>query len=103
MLTNVLNNAAKFSPTTEKIKATLNYVNGNFVVKIQDKGTGISKDDLPHIFDEFYKGKGNYRSGMGLGLFLAKSIIDKHKGGIKVTSKKDKGTTVAINLPIMKV
>jgi len=103
VLTNVLNNAAKFSPTTEKIKATLNYVNGNFVVKIQDKGTGISKDDLPHIFDEFYKGKGNYRSGMGLGLFLAKSIIDKHKGGIKVTSKKDKGTTVAINLPIMKV
>ncbi|MBI2590455.1 MAG: GAF domain-containing protein [Candidatus Blackburnbacteria bacterium] len=103
VLTNVLNNAAKFSPTSQKINTTIDYVNNNFIVKIQDKGKGIGKNDLPHIFDGFYKGKGNYRGGMGLGLFLAKSIIDKHKGKIKVASLIDKGTTVTINLPKVKI
>lgn len=66
---------------------------------ISDNGTGISPDDMPNIFNSFYKGSNNYKSGLGLGLFLSKAIIDSHHGNIAISSKEKGGTAVTINLP----
>lgn len=100
VFTNILENAHKFS-TDESIISISVKKNDSFIdVKIQDRGKGIGKEDLPRVFEEFYKGKNrNEEGGMGLGLYLAKSIIEKHHGVINLFSKIHKGTTVEIKLP----
>ena len=65
-------------------------------VVIKDNGTGIDKKDLPHIFERFYKGKNSSNESCGLGLSLAKSIIEKNNGNIYVKSKVGKGSTFTI-------
>ena len=65
-------------------------------VVIRDKGTGIDKEDLPHIFERFYKGKNSSNESCGIGLSLAKSIIEKSNGNIYVESKVGKGSTFTI-------
>ena len=59
---------------------------------IEDNGEGIDKEDLKHIFERFYKGKNQSSDSVGIGLSLAKTIIEKDKGYIKVDSEKQKGT-----------
>ena len=65
---------------------------------IQDEGEGIAEDDLPYIFNRFYKGKGSSKESFGIGLALAKSIIEKQGGEIKVKSKKGEGTEFRIQI-----
>lgn len=91
---NVLNNAEKFSSKEDLIRIEL-YEDGSFLtVEIIDKGKGILKEELPYIFDEFYKGKSTETlSGMGLGLFFVKNMIQQHHGKIQISSTK-KGTRV---------
>ena len=67
-------------------------------IKVEDTGSGISKEDLPHIFDPFYSTKTEGK-GLGLGLSTVHGIIDRHMGSIDVKSKQGEGTTVIINLP----
>lgn len=99
VLSNVLENAAKYSPEGADIKLTLTKNNNQFKILVKDKGIGIPSNTLPSIFDGYIQGNNHNREGLGLGLFLAKSIIDKHKGDIIVRSKERKGTTVEIRLP----
>jgi len=99
VLHNILSNASKFSRPEDEIVVKLKLASPCLVISIQDKGAGISKEDLPKIFEGFYKGIGHYQGGMGVGLFLAKDIIDRHHGSIKVKSKENIGTTVVIRLP----
>jgi len=95
---NILENAVKYSEKNVQIKITKNK---SFVeIAISDLGKGISEEDLPYIFEGFFKGKGNVEEGMGLGLFYAKNVIQSHKGKIKITSKVDKGTLVEMQLPL---
>lgn len=98
VIINLLNNAAKFSDPTTPIILSCYHTNNKFNILITDQGQGISKEDLPYIFDGFYKGKNNQKQGMGLGLFLTKNIINMHKGSVKVKSELGKGTTVNIIL-----
>ena len=98
--TNILNNAAKYSPQTSTITVYLEKHDHHFTLRVKDEGIGIDKKDLPHIFSEFYRGKDSQADGMGLGLFLTKKIITKHKGKIMIESKKHHGTEVTITLPI---
>lgn len=100
VLINLLNNAAKFSSSSTIIKVTISCKNSSCTLAVIDKGQGISKADLPHVFDQFYKGKTGGKEGMGLGLFLSKSIIENHGGKIEVISKEGIGTTFTITLPL---
>jgi signal transduction histidine kinase len=96
---NLLNNAARFSVSGSKIEVSLNEKDRDLIVKVRDYGKGIIKADLPKIFDKFYKGKNSKPDGLGIGLYLAKTIIDRHKGTISVNSKIHKGTTITVTLP----
>lgn len=96
---NLLDNAAKFSPPESKIALFLKKEDANLVVRIKDKGKGITKTDLEKVFDRYYRGGGAKYEGLGLGLFLVKNIIEHHHGSIELKSKLNKGTTAEIRLP----
>lgn len=99
VLTNVLNNAVKFSPEKSLITLTACEKPGNFLIKIKDQGKGIAAADLPHVFEGFYRGRDHQKEGLGLGLYLCKSIIHRHQGEIKISSQLNVGTQVEISLP----
>lgn len=99
VLLNLLDNAAKFSPAKETITINLKFKPSYLVLQVKDYGKGIDKKDLPKVFEGFYKGRDPSREGMGLGLFLAKSIIEEHRGSIHIHSKVGKGTIVEVQLP----
>jgi signal transduction histidine kinase len=86
---------------TLAIKSSLNANKGVVEIKIADTGSGIAKEDLPHIFDPFYSTK-TEGSGLGLGLSTVYGIIDRHKGTITVDSAVGEGTVFKINLPVGK-
>lgn len=100
---NLLDNAAKFSPPENEISFTLKHDRTNLIAIIQDQGKGIARKDTPKIFDRFYKGDGTSHEGLGLGLFLAKNIIERHHGTINLHSRLNHGTTIEVRLPEAKV
>ena len=93
---NILKNAHEHTPVGGMIiiKITDNPLYTEFL--IQDNGTGIEKEDLPHIFERFYKGKNSSSESIGIGLNMSKTIIQKENGTIMVESIKEKGTTFTI-------
>ncbi|PIU03787.1 hypothetical protein COT44_01370 [Candidatus Shapirobacteria bacterium CG08_land_8_20_14_0_20_39_18] len=99
-----LDNAIKYSPEKTKINLSDKKTDGYISIQIADQGAGISKEDLPHLFDRFYRtDKSRTKtdvSGYGLGLSIAKQIVEQHHGSIKVESKINLGTTFVIQLPI---
>lgn len=99
VVSNILENAAKYTPDNAEIKMILSEQNNQFKIVVKDRGIGIPSAELPVIFDGYVQGRNHTREGLGLGLFLAKSIIDKHNGDIIIRSKERKGTTVEIRLP----
>ncbi|MBI4029469.1 MAG: GAF domain-containing sensor histidine kinase [Candidatus Blackburnbacteria bacterium] len=99
VIVNLLNNAAKFSPTQKPITVAVSKDKKNWIIKIIDQGIGIKKEEIKMIFESFYKGKGNFRGGMGLGLYLTKTIVEEHGGQMRILSNYGKGTTVEIQLP----
>lgn len=99
VINNLLDNAAKFSLPEQVITITLKPQLRNIILSIKDKGIGIPGKDMPYIFEKFYRIGNHSREGMGLGLFLAKSIISQHDGIISIKSKENTGTTVSIKLP----
>lgn len=95
----ILDNAAKFSSSGSQIHIVLERKKDMLYLKITDEGIGIAAKDLQHVFDGFYKGVENLRQGMGVGLMLAKYIIQQHRGRITLASEVGKGTTFVIALP----
>jgi len=96
-----LENAIKYSP--EKTEVTINSQKEKNVIKVAiiDQGVGIEGKDLPHIFNRFYRSQQSYpEEGYGLGLSIAKRIIQTHNGSIAVASEINKGTTFIITLPL---
>ena len=95
-LTNIIKNCIEHSNSSSKIDIT--YQKNDIFTKIiiQDNGCGISKKDLPHIFDRFYKAQNSSKDSIGIGLSLAKTIIEKDNGYITVDSVINKGTTFNI-------
>jgi signal transduction histidine kinase len=99
---NILGNAVKYTPKKGHIKFILTEQDDLVVFEVIDNGYGISKEDLPHIFDKFYRSADDRiteQSGSGLGLALTSEIIRLHGGEIKVTSKVDEGSHFIIRLP----
>lgn len=99
----LFDNAIKYSPKSSQIKFIALKTRKNIIFKIIDQGIGISEKDLPHIFDRFYRADNartkNGTSGYGLGLSIAKKIVESHGGKLEVSSKINNGTTFFIYLP----
>lgn len=100
-INNVIENAVKYSHSTTQVNITLEQKKSDFIIKIQDRGHGISEKDLEKIYEKYFRVSHSEVEGMGIGLFLVKSIISKHRGEVKITSKIGKGTRVDIILPML--
>ena len=97
LLQNLIQNAVKYSPAPATVKITTQYRGEAVVVKVQDFGCGIKEEDLPHIFDPFYRvEKSRNSEGFGLGLSLAYRIAKVHKGELEVSSEWGKGSTFTL-------
>ena len=99
----LLDNAVKYSPSGKQVNITVKKQRNHAVVEVIDQGEGIKKEDMPFIFDRFYRAN-KARSkeavtGYGLGLSIAKKIVELHKGSIIVMTEVDKGTTFRVQLP----
>ena len=102
VIDNILNNAIKYSPDGGKITVTMKTTDDQMILSISDQGLGIPKQDLPRIFNRFYRvdrARSRAQGGTGLGLAIAKEIIKQHKGFIWAKSEYGKGSTFTIVLP----
>jgi signal transduction histidine kinase len=100
----LLDNAIKYSPEKSAVTITEKKTDGYIKVRVTDQGIGIDEKDIPKVFHRFYRSNSarskTQASGYGLGLSIAKKIVDNHDGSIKVESEKDKGTTFIVTLPV---
>ena len=102
VIDNILNNAIKYSPDGGKITVSMKTTDDQMILSIKDQGLGIPKQDLPRIFDRFYRvdrARSRAQGGTGLGLAIAKEIIKQHNGFIWAKSEYGKGSTFTIVLP----
>ena len=102
VVANLVGNAIKFTPRRGKVGVTVDYCDETLVLRVRDTGRGIAAEALPHIFERFYRGpdvKGERRRVGGLGLAIAKSIVELHGGTITALSRPNAGSTFTIRLP----
>ena len=102
VIDNILNNAIKYSPDGGKITVSMKTTDDQMILSIKDQGLGIPQQDLPKIFDRFYRvdrARSRAQGGTGLGLAIAKEIIKQHNGFIWAKSEYGKGSTFTIVLP----
>lgn len=98
---NLLDNAVKFTPAGGKIEVLIEQESNLAKVQVADTGPGMTEDQLAHIFDRFYRGpKDNSLPGSGLGLSIARSIVEAHKGKIVVNSSPGQGSVFTVYLPL---
>ncbi len=103
VIDNLLSNAIKYTPENRTIRISVVEGKGMGVFKIEDEGIGIPEEDVPYIFDRFYrveKARTRKSGGTGLGLSIVQQIINKHDGDILIDSKLDKGTAVTVEIPL---
>jgi two-component system phosphate regulon sensor histidine kinase PhoR len=99
-LSNLLENAVKYSPPGSRVSLEVRAPEGEFQFSVQDQGPGIALQDQAHLFELLYRGKSaGVESGLGLGLAIVKRIIDAHGGRIWVTSQEGQGATFSFTLP----
>jgi signal transduction histidine kinase len=97
-VTNIIKNCIEHTPSGGKISINFSETPIYTMIKIFDNGIGIHKDDLPYIFNRFFKGKNSDKDSIGIGLAMSKSILQKQGGIIEVKSEKDKGTQFTIKI-----
>jgi signal transduction histidine kinase len=100
VLGNLLNNAMKFTPAGGRVTIHARAEKGQALLQVSDSGPGIAADRIPHLFEQFWQGKGGDRRGVGLGLAIAKGIVEAHGGRIWVDSAPGKGSTFSFTLPV---
>jgi signal transduction histidine kinase len=103
VLGNVVGNAVKFTPADGEIRVTVARHGDTAEVRVADTGPGIPADELPRIFDRFYRASSSVRSatqGTGLGLTIARSLVEAHGGTLTAESEVGRGTTFVIALPL---
>jgi signal transduction histidine kinase len=105
VIDNLVSNALKYTPSGGRVKVRATSDDNNATIEVSDTGLGIPEQDLPHIFDAFYRVRqGEYESieGSGLGLSIVKTIVEQHGGKVKVESKPGQGSTFWVILPRFK-
>jgi len=104
VLTNLLNNAIKFTPAAGQIRLALHTSNGSAIIRVEDTGAGIAPDFLPHIFERFSQADRSMTratGGLGLGLSIARWIVEAHQGTIRAQSAgRGRGAAFTISLPV---
>jgi signal transduction histidine kinase len=100
VFSNLIGNALKFTPREGRITISSESQEGAVVFAIADGGPGIAAEDLPHIFDRYWKAKDNAKRGTGLGLFIAKGIVEAHGGRIWALSQPGAGATFHFTIPV---
>jgi signal transduction histidine kinase len=101
VLTNLLTNAVKYAPDAPFITIKAHHDASDIFISVQDEGLGIHEDDLPNMFEQFFRAKTSTGiAGTGIGLNIVKQIIDYHGGDISLTSEVGVGTTFTVRLPI---
>jgi len=101
---NLLDNAIKFSPDSKSVDLDLKKEYGSVLIRVKDRGIGIQKDNLDHIFDKFFQATSPVQQsvkGTGLGLALVKHVIEAHKGRIQLESSPGQGSVFTLFLPIV--
>jgi two-component system sensor histidine kinase ResE len=102
VLTNLIDNAIRHTPGGGEVTVSLNRNTQGYLFFVQDTGSGIPEEDLPFVFERFYKAdkaRTRGKAGTGLGLAIARNIVEAHGGHIQVQSKLDQGTTFTFFLP----
>lgn len=102
VIENLIENAVKYSPTSSDVRVMVVHRDGESLIDVSDDGIGIPRDDLPHVFERFHRASNvddRRFSGMGLGLFICKGIVEQHSGRIWVESILGAGTTFHVALP----
>ncbi|HTD48202.1 MAG TPA: sensor histidine kinase, partial [bacterium] len=100
VLNNLISNALRYTPNggTVRVRCSAGPAPGQVILSVEDTGTGIQAEDLPRVFDRFYKSKDS--RGTGLGLAIAKSLVQAHGGEISAESTAGQGTTIRVTLPL---
>jgi signal transduction histidine kinase len=99
LLDNVVDNALKYGGSGRLVNITVRPYNGRVRVDISDRGGGIPADEMGRVFDKFYRVKGTQQRGSGLGLTIARKIVEEHEGTIDIKSEFGRGTSVTIEIP----
>lgn len=97
---NLVDNAAKYSPAGSRVRIEGEATGNSVEVRVTDTGIGISPENLPHVFDQYFRVEGTERRGSGLGLYLVKQIIELHDGTISARSIIGRGTEMRVKLPL---
>jgi signal transduction histidine kinase len=101
VFTNLLSNAVKYAPGTSEIRVTAWTETGNVKVSISDDGVGIDPEDVPRLFQRYFRARTSTGiAGTGIGLNLVKQIVELHSGSIEVRSARGCGSTFTVTLPI---
>jgi signal transduction histidine kinase len=102
VLTNLVMNAIKYTPEGGHIKIGVNWEIDKTIIYVEDNGIGISENDLPYIFDRLYradKSRSRFSGGVGLGLSIAKALVEAHNGTITAKSELGKGSRFTVTIP----
>ena len=103
VVTNLLANAIRYNQEGGRVNVRVERVNGHAIVSVSDNGIGISVEELPHIFERFYrvdKARTRSEGGTGLGLAICQSVVEAHGGQITARSEPQQGTTLEVRLPL---
>jgi signal transduction histidine kinase len=99
---NLLDNALKYTSDGDTIILRVDVAEADLIIEIRDNGKGIAEGDLPHVWEELYRGQEtNTIPGKGIGLSLVRMIIERHYGSVKLASQQDQGVTVTLRLPLI--
>jgi PAS domain S-box-containing protein len=102
VFTNLISNSLKFTPENGEISISLKKENNVAIYSVTDSGCGIPENDLPSIFKQYYQvERSTKKDGLGLGLSIVKSIVDKHSGTVSVRNNEGAGCTFSVHLPIL--
>jgi signal transduction histidine kinase len=97
---NLLSNALKFTPEGGKVRIELEREGDRAVLRVSDTGVGIPPDELPHVFDRFFRGRHVRAGGSGIGLTVVRELVSAHGGEVDVSSEPGSGTTFTVRIPV---